>query len=175
MDSTRGIIFEWAVTEINGSDEISIATLTDDAFGHFKADRPFIDQFIEEHLRDMIYQLVRKAVMETRQTYQVGGVIVGKGVEDKSVQVKPSKWSKWLEFDGENHVRLPAMTKPQLLSAASLRRDTAQVQLDRAELLERLAKRLKNNTERVSDRFNMTSDLDKIWADIIQNREKETP
>lgn len=136
--SARQQLSDWVKSEIEGQTEINIPAITLKAEQAFKGNRRFIQQFVNETLHSIVYEVVRKVLADDR-------TIVGDAaVEDVKEHVRKraanhSVFSRWFEHVGDRHVRLLDMTREELLVAAELREKRGTTELKYAALWRTIA------------------------------------
>lgn len=132
------------------------------------------DHLVRRYVRMGILHDVRNEVASHRSLRPVAGRTMRGVTEDtrllntetqaKAAGLLASRWGRWYEFSGLRHIRLADMTKHDLLSAAKLRRTSAESNLRRAELLEQLAEELADG-QTIGQRYT-AEDIDAIARSV---------
>jgi hypothetical protein len=136
------------------------------AVAEFKDDVEFCRRFVEDNLYQVAYSLVQDTVAATRGPgfKKIGDSLVNeRGMEQRKQNMR-SRWGSWLEHAKGRTVRLSAMTRSDLLSAAAERRTRADEELTRATFMERIAETLTGD-ETVGDRYS-SDQLDEMWQTV---------
>lgn len=150
----RAWISEWAMDRPSfTNEEIRAAALI-----RFADDEDFLQALFENALPQMVTDAARQVfAKDRRHIVTASGVVSRASIAERAIST--DGWLRWnggREFAGALHVRLPDMTKPQLLEAATARRARASGELLQAAFLEAVAARMPDDGSRVRDHFNPT-------------------
>lgn len=131
--SARSRIRQWALTHIEGQEEVQVPVLVDEAIASLGKDRKLIAELGRESLREIMYRQLISAISSTRNFVTTGDVAltVG-GVKEKAR--RHSVFASWLEHVGDHHVRLMDATREDLLLAADEREKRGNTELGIARL-----------------------------------------
>ncbi len=171
--SVRSEVRAWIRAALDGEDAIELPFLTEQACTHFAKQPKVVERYFQENFRQMVYSEAQSVVATTRTAtsthIQLGDELVTR--EELTKRAKKSRWSSWMEHVGERHIRLPKMTRDDLLKAAGERRQRASIDISRAMLMERLAEQLEDG-ETVEDRYT-DEDIDRILNEITEEATDE--
>lgn len=153
----RMVIVEWTRAFIDRAierpDRVEISKIVEGAMQRFGTDQDFMMNLAIMNVREIVNAAVRETVAETRGPSR--RVIVRDTIVTPQEQVAQAavlqqalalRWGRFLEWTGTEHVRLPKMTRLELLSAAAIRRERAERELIYAEFFESLAAQLPDDT-----------------------------
>lgn len=164
----------WIQERTNGQHAVALPSLTTEAVEHFLGDTELVRRLFGEKLRSIVYEIAQRVFKETRP----GAVLLGDEIVDQEELAQRAsrlkvKWDRWLEHAGETHVRLSAMNRVQLLTAAVERETRADEEFKRASFLRELADRLKG-AQTVGQVFK-PDEIEAVWSRIhgAQNISKE--
>ncbi len=163
--SARAELASFVRETIEGEDRVEMGDLVETAIGKFQQDPAWVNAFLREQLYSIVYGIAQNVVARTRS----GAVIVGSAIVSQSgaraIATAPRpRWQSWLEHDGSGYVRLPEMTREQLLAAADQREGRAQREASIAAFWRVLADHL-NAGQRVADVFD-DAQLDALLATL---------
>lgn len=153
VEYTRSIVDR----AIERPDRVSISEIVDQVMEKFGTDQTFLMNLAMMNVRELVQAAVRETVADTRRASPFGQrrVIVGDHVlsEQEHLAQAPAlmqalaiRWGRFREWDGQHQILLVKMNRPELLTAARIRRERAQHELEYAILLERLAAKLPDDT-----------------------------
>ena len=164
--SVRRDMAKWIRNRIDGENVVHLPDLAKEAGEHFGSDNGFVNRFFRQQFGTIFYEMVQSTVARTRSMHlMLGDDIVSQDeIRDRSMRLS-AKWSNWLEHVGDRHIRLLSMSADHLYMAAQERRERAAIDIQRAELLEALAKQLEPG-ETVGDRFS-DDDIERIWQHVL--------
>ncbi len=141
---------EWLKGEIAGRDEVKFPELTDSLMDWLER-----SDLWRAFFRMGAYQFVRNEFTAGRS---LNGLVclaeeaVTRSVLDRRAEALRKKWNQWFEHVGDRDIRLMAMTREDLLVAASERRQRATTENEIARVWEVLADGL-DEGETVGDRY----------------------
>lgn len=161
---TRSEVAAWVRSELDGRDAISLPSLANKAVRHFSKDQVFVQAFLTENLREMIYELAGNTVRATH--IRMGDQLVTPAeVEERAEKLtRKSGWESWLEHTGTRHVRLMEMTADDLAGAILQRQKRVDTEVGIINLWSAIKMQLEPG-EKVGDRFT-TADIDRIKASL---------
>jgi hypothetical protein len=145
VEYTRAIIDR----VVERPERVKISEIVDAVLDRFGSDQGFMLALAVQNTREIVQAAVREAVAETRgpskrvivrDTILTPGEMLAQTTQ--MVQTLALRWGRFREWNGEVHVLLPKMTKPDLLAAARIRRERAERELAYSVFFERLAARL---------------------------------
>lgn len=173
MPNSRVALRQWIKGQVETGDEFRMPDIAKAAVAEFEGDDEFCRQFVRDHLYSVAYDAVQMTVALTRGKgfKRVGDLLVNQqGIEERRKQLR-SRWASWLEHSRGRTIRLPQMTRLDLIEAARERRGRAAEEVNRARFLEELAAKLEDG-QTVGDRFS-TDDIQVLW-EAIDNPNQET-
>lgn len=135
--SSRSKVRQWVRESIEGREEVRIPDLVNEAVKVFNKDRKFLTALANETLRDMVYELARTAVGNSRLITLGDEAVNLEGVKRRART--HSVFASWLEHAGDHHVRLLDMTREDLLVAADEREKRGQHEVRLAALWRTIA------------------------------------
>lgn len=149
---TRKQVRAWVRDRIDGESSVEVSSLYREMVTHFSQDREFVAAWLSETLPAVAYDETLRVCAQTRGHILFGDEILSRDeTETRLKEVRP-RWQAWLEHVGDRHVRLLDMTKEELRTAATLRRQRGETELRYAELWDELASHLRGK-KKVSDVF----------------------
>lgn len=148
-ESTRTQVREWIRQLPEGRKEVNLVELTSGAMEHFMNDENFVQQFMSESLRPMIYELAQESLAYGRSLYIQQ---VTKSIQEGK-QPRSGIFAKWFEHAGSKHVNLMEMTRRDLFLAAQERQDRGEHELGLARLWRNMASKLTSPTMKVKTKF----------------------
>ena len=171
-------LYRWAEKEVSGvgaADRLKISDLTERAKERFTVKQDWVDRFVDEALTDMVRSVCRQVVASTRGGYKkyiFKDTVLGVQTyaeqttkEAATLHMKlMSKWGQWMEFNGQQHVRLFEMTRQDLLQAAAERERRAERELEIAALWRAMAAQMTDSVV-VRDVFN-PAQIEALSVDI---------
>jgi len=161
--SARVELRNWIEDQISGAETVSLPALADGALLAFMADDHFKTRFLNEHLRNIVYNLAQATLAATRGSHYrttSGGGITPAGLRAKAK--RHPAFLTWYEHSGSRHINLMSMKKYDLLEAARERTERGDHEIKLAKLWRSLAKSM-SNTESVADRYT-EADINAVWA-----------
>jgi hypothetical protein len=141
-------------------DRVSVAEIMTRVEDKFLSDTGFMQSLALMNVREVAQAAIREGVASTRGPAR--RVIVRDIITTPLDQVRESKqlmaslalrWGRFREWNGVQHVVLPAMKRPDLLAAAAIRRERAARELAYAIFWESLASRLPDDDVTVGERI----------------------
>lgn len=139
-DTPRAQIARFVRAKIASEERIEIADLVEMVIGHFGHDQLFVDTLLREQLSPIVYTIAQNVVAQTRSgTILVGTTLTTASAARQAAATSRPRWQMWLEHTGRQHVRLPEMTREELLSAAQQREQRADREMSIATLWRALA------------------------------------
>lgn len=167
LRSAKSTIVSWVDQAVNGGNipvtNVKISDIADEVRTRFLSDPVFAERFAAECLDDMLQVVIREVVAQTRGQYRreiSGDTIVSPqqfvmdGAQALGARLS-SKWASWLEHSGDQHIRLTSMRRKDLLAAAAERRRRADLEIEKAQLLEALADLLPDDSTEVGQAFSL--------------------
>lgn len=157
---------------VNGHDEINVPALTDQIVERLREDPDLSRLMIEQMVRPTVYEIGlsvlsqwrREKMLVNQDVVTVGDTAVTRDELQKRSQIRRLQWLFRPEHAGVHHIRLRAMTRQDLLTAAGEREGRAKTELIMAALLRHIASKLQDG-ERVSDRFS-DAEIDVLYRNI---------
>jgi hypothetical protein len=145
--SARATVSEWVGLKMEGADEVSVPRMSEEAVSHFQDDATFMRRLVAEMVPVMVREIARERVASTRRggrrrLYEIGDDVVTEEALNKRANQLAAKWTGWMEFVGDRHVRLMTMDGPTLLQAAQERDGNVRKNAVLRDLLVGLAKDL---------------------------------
>lgn len=144
MAAAKNLVARWVREQVKDQEGVHLPELTDRAVAYFMEDRDFVARFLAEHFRDVVYFVAQQVVAETRKggtdtalVLRGDDLLTGKRLRRELL--KRPRWRDWLEFTGERHVLVAAMTRRELLAAADIRQGRGIHELRMADCWRRLA------------------------------------
>lgn len=143
---------------VEAPDRVSVTDILEQVQRKFLEDQGFMMSLAVMNVREIASAAIREAIAETRGPAR--RVIVRDIITTPLDQVRESRelmttlalrWGRFREWNGVVHVRLPAMTRPDLLAAAAIRRERAERELAYAAFFEKLAERLEDDDTTVGE------------------------
>jgi hypothetical protein len=141
---------------IGRPDRVRIADIREEVERRFMGDQQFVYNLAMMNVSEITNAAIREAIAETRGPTK--RVIVRDFITTPADMVAQTphlmtalalRWGRFLEWDGTIHIRLTAMTRGDLLRAATIRRERANRELAYAEFFENLAAKLPDDTTTV--------------------------
>jgi hypothetical protein len=149
------------------AEEVKLGDIADEAVDHFLADQKFLHGPIADLIRMAAYDAAQRIVANTRNLVALGDTVVSR--EQAARRAKASAFWTWMEHVGNRHIRLPEMTREDLLTAAQERRLRGQREMGLADLWESIADKLEGG-QRVHERFSQ-EELDSLVASRMRIEE----
>lgn len=148
MSESRVALQEYIRERVEGASSVSVVDLTEQAVRWVKENPAILDQLLAEGVRPLVYDVTRRTVARSRGTLTL---VPGAGRVVKTHMLRAetrlrARFQNFLEYDGEKHVALLAMTRPQLLRAAQERETRGAIEMHYAELWRRLAASLPDDS-----------------------------
>lgn len=161
IESAKAKIRRLVKERISGEDEFSLPDLASEVVSLVKSDRVFLDSFLDEFLREAVYEYTQHYVAKTRNGFIMLGDIATtrEGLEARAS--RNSIFNDWLEHSGSRMVRLMKMTREDLLAAESERRERGEREIRLANTWRALAVRLEGG-QRVEEVFTV-EEVEKIF------------
>lgn len=146
-------VAQWIRANMQGATEVKLPDLAERAVAYFRTDSAFVDQFLQESLTPLVYDIAKRVAASTRDLVVLGDVVVTKAsISERSKRVS-SRWDSWLEHVNDRHVRLRDMTRVDLRAAISERRKRGAVEYTIASLFEAMAAHMPDDKAVVRDIF----------------------
>lgn len=140
---TRKQVRAWVRDRIADQSSVEVASLYKEMVTHFSQDREFVSAWLLETLPAVAYEATLQVCAQTRSHIVFGDEILSRGETEVRLKDARPRWQAWLEHVGDRHVRLMDMTKEDLRTAATIRRERGETELRYAELWDELASRIK--------------------------------
>mgnify|MGYP001559047130 FL=1 len=135
-NQSKGKVREWIREALVDVESVSLPHLTDVIMAKILEEK----EVLTGYLRSGVYQEVKLVVSTTRGMVEMGEEAVSRECLAERGQHFRERWVDWFEHvAGKGHVRLMAMTKGDLLIAASERRERAMTEIDVVNLWEAIA------------------------------------
>lgn len=140
----RKQVRQWVRERIREEAAIEIPVLYKEMVAHFASQPDFVSAWLAETLMPMAYEETRGLCADTRSGHVVFGdtILSREATGERLKQARP-RWNAWLEYVGDRHVRLIDMTRNELLTAATIRRQRGETELRLSELWTELASHIK--------------------------------
>lgn len=156
------MIREWIKQETQGVESVDLRDLTERARVRFGDDQEFRDALVTRALEEMVPAEAR-AVFSRQRRVALGDEHVTRQEFERQVMAE-SRWGRWFEAVADNrHVSLLAMTKKDLMHAATQRETRAATEIERAMFLRKLAAGIKRPGQTVGEAYTLP-ELDRLWA-----------
>jgi hypothetical protein len=149
---TRWVYARLTAEALAATDEINVPALADEGAKHFLEDEAFLDGPIQDLIRSWVYTAVAQRVAKTRGIVRLGDTVTTVEGAKRAVRAKSNRLWRLFEHVSNKHVRLPEMTREDLLAAAIERRKRGSAEYFYADLWETLAEKLEGG-QRVRERF----------------------
>lgn len=129
------------------------------------------EDFGQALLEEVLHYLVYEVGVEIGKSSRRGGPVLLrdnlKSRESFDERVK-SRWERWLEHAGGQYVPFMELDRSQVLLARSERLARANIELERVQLLDTVASRLRDD-QKVRDAFTH-QEIEGIWKEIRESR-----
>lgn len=156
---SKAALAEYIKERVEGANSLSLSELTTEAVAWVRNDPALLSALLEESVRPIVYAAAQRAVAASR-----GGLTLvqgaGRTVKTTTLRAETklrAKFQTFMEYDGSRHVLLLAMTRPQLLRAATEREARGAVEMHYAELWRRLALALPDDRTPLSAKYSAES------------------
>lgn len=180
----RNVIIEYTRSIIDRvvarPDRVAISDIMDQVRTKFLSDRDFMLSLAIMNVEEITRAAIGEAIAETRGPSR--RVIVRDFVTTPADMVAQTpalmaqlalRWGRFLEWNGQVHVRLTAMTKVDLLAAAEIREERAAREAAYADFFRRLAAKLPDNDAAVADHIPLEQ-IEEIWV-AVQRKHGRIP
>jgi len=143
---------------VDNPERVAISEILSDVEKKFLTDQAFALSLARMNILEIARAAIREAIAETRGPSR--RVIVRDIITTPLDQIRESKelmsalalrWGRFREWNGTVHVKLPSMTRQDLLAAAAIRRERASREMSYALMFERLAERLPDDDTKLSE------------------------
>lgn len=143
---------------VDNPERVAISDIVEQVEKKFLTDPAFMHSLAIMNIREIVQAAVREGIASTRGPARK--VIVRNVITTPDDQIREStalmaalalRWGRFREWNGTVHVKLPAMTRQDLLAAAAIRQERAQREMRYAIFFKRLADKLPDDDARVSD------------------------
>lgn len=131
--------------------EVHIPTLTEHVMTEIKADDEFLDSFLRQSLRPMVYEIASQAVARTRGLILFQDRMITREAFTTIVFEQRKKFPLWLEWTPMGQKRLLDMRRPEVLQAAERREQRAAAEMARAGWLRKIAEALPDDEHTVGE------------------------
>jgi hypothetical protein len=159
---------------VDNPERVAISDIVAEVEKKFMGDQSFVTSLALMNVREVVQAAVREGVAETRGPAR--RVIVRNAITTPLEQVRESqqlmaalalRWGRFREWNGFVHIKLPAMTRQDLLAAASIRRERATREMAYAIFFERLAEKLPDDDKRLSEVVSY-EEIERTYAEARQ-------
>ncbi len=154
-ESPTSILYAWIKAEIEADMEhdgaVDLKAITDRAATEFSQNRDVSHALFREGLRRLTLQIGQNVLANTRGFIAGDKLLTTAGLERKARELRGT-WASWVEHVGGRYIRLPDMTRSDLLIAADERRTRSEHDGALAALWSALAAELKDG-ETVEQHF----------------------
>lgn len=158
-------VAHWIRADMKGATEVKLPDLAQRTVAHFRTDTAFLDQFLQESLTPLVYDIARRVAASTRDMIVLGDVVVTKGSITERAKRVSARWDSWLEHVNDRHIRLRDMTRADLRAAISERRKRGDVEYAIASLFEAMVERMASDDAVVRDVFS-NDDIELLRAKL---------
>jgi len=159
----RGKLRAWFEQRIEGVDELDMAAIEAEAADYFLSDR----EWAKGMFGRLIAQELRALLSQMRERVSLGdSATTKKGLKERA-DAAARRWGAWVEHTPQGYVRLMAMTRSQLLAAASERETRGLTEYRTARLWRDMAAKLKNDEQMVREHFSPVQ-IEKLEQRILQ-------
>lgn len=123
-------------------ERVDVPELTDKTIKWLVKDKAFVNQFIRETLRPLVYSRILRVISGTRGLHVVGNAVLDdETIEERSRKIV-SKFVTWYEHAGGSSIRLMRMNETELRTAADERFKRGRTEMLYGKLWLKLAERL---------------------------------
>ena len=149
--SATSTLREWMRDRISLAGEVKIKELGEEGIQFLAEDQERLNQFVTERVYDMAAEIGRAVLLETRR---IKRFYEAEAKTEEEKQQRLGRWFQRMEHQPVrgNYMRLQAMTRQDLLSAAEEREKRATVELVTARWYRLLAAGM-SDEQTVSDRY----------------------
>ena len=150
--SATSLLREWMRDRISLAGEVKIKELGEEGIQFLAEDQERLNQFVTERVYDMAAEIGRAVLLETRR---IKRFYEAEAKTEEEKQQRLSRWFQRMEHQPVrgNYMRLQAMTRQDLLSAAEEREKRATVELVTARWYRLLAAGMVADDQTVSQRY----------------------
>lgn len=149
-DTPRGRLRVWVESRIDGVDSFEVPALVSEAATEFFGDPAWTKAMFGRLLAVEIGGILQQ--LRPRGTMAGDTATTKKGMKERA-DALARKWGGWFEHTSAGHVRLMAMTRPQLLEAAAEREARGAIEIRTAKLWRALAAQLRSDEQTVREHF----------------------
>lgn len=161
------LIRAWMRRRLADADDVAFDALMAELVAHLIADADYLAALVAETVAPIARAVALETVAASATHVSFADAVVRKGAPLRArvaADARRSKWQSWLESVNGRAVRLPDMTKTDLLAAAASRRASGEANLRLAALWEAIAARM-DDGQRLGDVLS-DADLDALSGGI---------